>query len=65
MDSNQTVCYLTLGDMNSQSGNRYFVRLMGKGAEIDWQAGDRLMLNLSLSAYKTQGNGNLMILRIR
>jgi len=51
----RTVCYLTLGDVNSQSDNRYYVRLIGKEAEIDWQKGDRLMLNLSLSAYKTQG----------
>lgn len=50
-----TICYLTLGDINSLSGNRYHFRLSGKEAAIDWHEGDRLMLNLSLCAYKTQG----------
>lgn len=51
----RTIYYLTLGDMNSLSGNRYYVSLTGKESEIDWQAGDRLLLDLNLSAYNTQG----------
>ena len=54
-----TICYLTLGDINSQSDNRYIIRLTGKKAAIDWHEGDRLMLNFSLCAYKTQGQWHL------
>ena len=53
------ICYLTLGDINSQSDNRYIVRLIGREAAIDWHEGDRLMLNLSLCGYKTHGQWHL------
>ena len=46
---------LTLGDTNPASGNRYYVSLSGKNADIEWQPGDRIMVELSLTAYKTQG----------
>ena len=54
-----TICYLTLGYINSQSDNRYIISLSGKEAAIDWHEGDRLMLNLSLCAYKTQDQWHL------
>lgn len=46
---------LTLGDTNPASDNRYHVSLSGKNADIEWQPGDRVMVELSLTAYKTQG----------
>ena len=54
-----TIRYLTLGYINSQSDNRYIISLSGKEAAIDWHEGDRIMLNLSLCAYKTQGQWRL------
>ena len=54
-----TICYLTLGYINSQSDNRYIISLSGQEAAIDWHEGDRLMLNLSLCAYKTQDQWHL------
>ena len=55
ISGNQVVRYLTLGDKNPASGNRYYVCLSGKNADIEWQPGDRIMVELSLTAYKTQG----------
>ena len=52
---NQDVCQLTLGDTNPASGNRYYVSLSGENADIEWQPGDRIMVELSLTAYKTHG----------
>ena len=49
------VNYLTLGDQNPASGNRYYVCLAGKAADIDWQVDDCIMVELSLLAYKSQG----------
>ena len=46
---------LTLGDKNPASENRYYVCLSGENADIEWQPGDRIMVELSLTAYKTQG----------
>lgn len=46
------VRYLTLGNSNPASGNRYYVSLSGQDAQIDWQAGDRVMVEFSLCAYK-------------
>lgn len=52
---NHDVKYFTLGDQNPASGNRYYVCLSGKAADIDWQVGDCIMVELSLLAYKSQG----------
>lgn len=52
---NHEVRYLTLGDINPASDNRYYVSLSGENADIEWQPGDRIMVELSLTAYKTQG----------
>ena len=43
--------YLTLGDKSPASGNRYYVRLTGDVAKVDWQEGDRIMAELSILAY--------------
>lgn len=51
--------YLTLGNRNSASENRYYVSLTGQDAGIDWQAGDRIMVELSLTAYKHQGQWHI------
>lgn len=50
---NQDVRYLTLGDKNPASGNRYHVSITGKDAEIEWHKGDSIMVELSFCAYKT------------
>ncbi len=50
---NQDVRYLTLGDKNPASGNRYHISITGKDAEIEWHEGDSIMVELSLCAYKT------------
>lgn len=52
---NYVVRYVTLGDTNPASGNRYYVSLSGENADIEWQPGDRIMVELSLTAYKTHG----------
>ena len=52
---NHDVRYLTLGDTNPASGNRYYVSLSGENTDIEWQPGDRIMVELSLTAYKTHG----------
>lgn len=56
---NQDVCFLTLTDKGGQSENRYYVSLSGQDAQIDWQAGDRVMVELSLVAYKHQGQWHI------
>jgi hypothetical protein len=48
------VRYLTLTDVNPKSENRYYVQI-GADNDIEWQPGDRIMVELSLTAYKTQG----------
>ena len=49
---NHEVLFLTLTDRCGNSDNRYYVCLEGEKAQIDWQAGDRIMVELSLCAYK-------------
>ena len=56
---NQDVRYLTLGDKNPASGNRYYVSIAGKDADVDWQEGDRIMVELFFCAYKTQGQWHM------
>ena len=51
--------YLTLGDRNPASGNRYYVSLTGQDAQIDWQVGDRIMVELPFVAYKHQGQWHM------
>lgn len=51
-ESRKDVCYLTLGDKNPVSGNRYYVCLSGEEAGIKWQPGDDVMVELRLLAYK-------------
>ena len=53
-------CYLTLSE-NTKSDNRYYVRLFYDIAEIDWQVGDIVMLEIGLCAYKTKGLWQLCI----
>jgi len=48
--------YLTLGCCNPESGNQFYISLSGQDAGIDWQAGDRIMVDVSLLAYKHQGH---------
>jgi len=48
--------WLTLTDADPDSDNRYYIRLSGDAAETDWQAGDKLMVELSLYAYKHAGH---------
>ena len=55
----QEVCYLTLADVNLQSENRYYVSLCGKEAGVEWREGDKLILNISLVAYKAIGQWHL------
>ena len=52
-------CFLTLTDRNTQSDNRYYVRLFRGNAEVDWQVGDSLLVNVCLCAYKTQGQWHM------
>jgi hypothetical protein len=52
-------CFLTLTDKNTQSDNRYYVRLFRGNAEVDWQVGDSLLLDVCLCAYKTQGQWHM------
>ena len=47
--------FLTLTDCYGNSANRYYVRLTGKPAEVDWQEGDRIMVDMHLHAYKNHG----------
>ena len=56
---NHDVRYLTLGNINPASGNRYYISLSGKDAGIDWQEGDRIMVDLIFCAYKTQGQWHM------
>ena len=52
-------CFLTLTDKNTQSDNRYYVRLFRGNAEVDWQVGDSLLVDVCLCAYKTQGQWHM------
>ena len=52
---NHDVLYLTLGDKNPASGNRYYVCLSGKDVDIQWEKGDRIMVELSFLAFKQHG----------
>ena len=56
---NHDVRYLTLGDKNPASGNRYYVCLTGQDAQIDWHVGDRIMVELAFVAYKQQGQWHM------
>lgn len=56
---NHDARYLTLGNTNPASGNRFYVSLSGRDVGIDWQAGDRVMVELSLTAYKHQGQWHI------
>lgn len=55
INGNHDVRYLTLGDTNPASGNRYYVSLTGPDAVIDWQVGDSVMVELGFFAYKNKG----------
>jgi hypothetical protein len=52
-------CFLTLGDRNPASGNRYYVSLTGQDAQRDWQVGDLIMVELSFIAFKHQGQWHM------
>jgi hypothetical protein len=52
------VRYLTLTDVNPKSENRYYVQI-GADNDIEWQPGDRIMVELSLLAYNSQGQWHL------
>ena len=56
---NHDARYLTLGNTNPASRNRFYVSLSGRDVGIDWQAGDRVMVELSLTAYKHQGQWHI------
>ena len=56
---NESECFLTLTDKNIQSDNRYYVRLFRGNAEVDWQVGDSLLVDVCLCAYKTQGQWHM------
>ena len=47
--------YLTLSEPSGKSENRYYVSLTGKEANLDWQIGDCILVNLGLCAYKNMG----------
>ena len=51
--------YLTLGNRNSASEKRYYVSLSGQDAQIDWQAGDRIMVELRFVAYQQSGQWHM------
>ena len=51
--------YLTLINSNGDSDIRYYVSLSGKDAEIEWQEGDRLMVDLGFCAYKSHGQWHM------
>ena len=52
---NQDVRFLTLTECSGNSENRYYVCLTGKDARVDWQEGDRIMLELGIYAYYNKG----------
>ena len=56
---NRDVRYLTLVHKNPGSGNRYYVRLSGEDADIEWQEGDAVMVELGFCAYKTGGQWHM------
>ena len=51
--------FLTLGNINPTSGNRYHFSLTGEGASIDWKEGDSIMVELKMCAYKTNGQWHI------
>ena len=51
----QEVRFLTLTDCSGNSENRYYVCLTGLDARVDWQEGDRIMMELSACAYYHRG----------
>lgn len=57
LDTNRSkdVCFMTLTDCNYNSENRYYVSLVGNAARVDWKRGDRIMVDMSLCAYKNKG----------
>ena len=59
ISGNQVVRYLTLGDKNPASGNRYYVSLTGQDAEIEWHEGDSIMVELWFVAYKSHGQWHM------
>lgn len=46
------VKFLTLKYPNSNSDVRFHVSVYGQDADVDWQEGDKLMLELRCPAYK-------------
>lgn len=56
---NHDVRYLTLGDKKPVSGNRYYVSLSGKDADVELKEGDRIMLELCFCAYKINGRWHM------
>ena len=52
---NHDVRYLTLGERNPASGNRYYVCLTREDAEIAFEVGDKVMVELNMCAYKHSG----------
>lgn len=59
LNGNQDVRYLTLRNPNKESNVRYYVSLTGKDADIEWQEGDHILVELSFCAYKAQGQWHL------
>lgn len=59
MGGKQAVRYLTATDRNAGSENLYYFSLTGEDAEIEWQEGDSLMLELRFCAYKTNGQWHM------
>ena len=47
--------YLTATDSGGSSENRYYVSVTGDAAKVDWQEGDRIMVELGLLAYNHGG----------
>ena len=56
---NQEIRFLTLRNRNKGSDTRYYVSLSGKDADIEWQEGDLMMLELCFCAYKTHGHWHM------
>lgn len=51
----QGTVYLTATDSGGRSENRYYVSVTGEAAKVDWQEGDRIMVELGLLAYNHGG----------
>ena len=54
-ESGKDVCYLTLGDKNPASGNRYYISINGEDALSDWKNADMVELEIVLHAYRIEG----------